>query len=61
MAQIKDAGINEKQFYELIQPFVNDLTAVFGLMHEDALRLLDTARKEGWTPEKLIAEVEKLI
>ena len=38
-----------------------DLEAVFNLLQGDIILLLDEAAKEGWTPERLILEVEALI
>ena len=38
----------------------SDLVAFFMVMQHKAIKLLDTAIKEGWTPAKLIEEVEKI-
>lgn len=56
-----DDKISETEFYDLIDGFTLDMIAVFRLIEDDTMALLDRAIKEGWTPEKLVSEVEKLI
>jgi len=53
--------ITQKQFATLSQDLSLDLTALFNVIQEDVEKLLKQARKEEWTPEQLITQIENLI
>ncbi len=61
MASIKESRITQDQFTDFSQPFVLDLIALFNLVEEDTVKTISKAQREGWTPDKLIKEVEKII
>ena len=58
---LPDVVIPESDIDALGVPLENDLLAVFKLLEEETLRLLDKAVEEGWTPEQLEREIEALI
>lgn len=42
-------------------PLQNDLIAVFGVIGDEADRLLDEAVREGWTPDEYIDAIVRMI
>ncbi len=56
-------GINTtvKQADTMSRDMEKDLEAVFNVMKDDVLALVQDADKEGWTPDQLIKKVEALI
>ena len=61
MAVNLNSKISHKEFSELSSPLALDLTAVFNVMKDEIMNLLNIAEKEGWTPEQLIKKVEDMI
>ena len=59
--KLPDLVIPQKDIDDMGAPLENDLLALFKLMEQDALRLLDRAKDEGWTPEEFEREIEALI
>jgi hypothetical protein len=53
--------MSQKEFDDYSMPMALDLIAVFSLLQEEVLDLLEQADKEGWTPDILIKKVEELI
>lgn len=43
------------------RPLQNDLVAYFKQLEQDTAILIDKAGSEGWTPEQLIEELDRLI
>ena len=54
-------AITTDQFDGLSDNLVLDLVAVFNSLEQECFELVDRAEKEGWTPEQLQSEFEKLI
>jgi hypothetical protein len=61
MPDFTDDKISEKEFYDLIDGFSLDMIAIFRMMEDEAMATLDRAIKEGWTPEKFVDELGKII
>lgn len=61
MAIATDKKITNKEFDNFTDSFALDLTAFFGALRDDVNKLLIKAKREHWTPERLIKEVEKII
>ena len=59
--KLPDLVLPEAEIDAMGRPLENDLLAVFKLIEEETLRLLDMAKDEGWTPEQLEREIEALI
>ena len=59
--KIGSSKITQAQFYELAEDMILELSAVFNVMKDDAMKLLSKAEDEGWDGDRLIKEVEKLI
>jgi len=53
--------VKSKEFDTIIAPMSLDLLAFFKLLEEDIYKVTNKADKEGWSPEKLIKEIEGLI
>jgi hypothetical protein len=53
--------ISQNQFSDIARGFENDLIAVFSLMQDDAIKLLNKAEKEGWDISKFTKEAANLI
>ena len=54
-------NITAKQADIMSRDMEKDLEALFVVLQDDVLALVDEAEKEGWTPDQLIKKVEALI
>ena len=54
-------NITRKEFDNYTAPMALDLRAFFVIMEDDILKLTRKARRENWTPERFITEIENLI
>lgn len=61
MADTVGVKTTVKEFDNLAAPFSKDMEALFNIIQDDVDRLVRKGIREGWTPEELIREVEKLI
>lgn len=61
MAERVADNLTQKEYSRQAAPFALDLIALFQLMQEDALVLVRKARRENWTPERLIREITNLL
>lgn len=61
MTDLPAPKLPESEISALEKPLVNDLLAFYKLLEESAGRLFDKAASEGWTPEQLIMELDRLI
>jgi hypothetical protein len=59
--QTADSKLSHNDFYDMINPFVMDMTAMYSLMQEDVMKIVGQAEKENWTIDKMIHEIERLI
>jgi len=59
--EAKLGKITSDDFSKMISPFKLDLIALFKIIEEDVYKVLEKGQREGWTPEDIITEVEKLI
>lgn len=57
----KHGKLTQNEFDDLSKSFALDLVAVFSLIQEDVMKLLDKSIKEGWSADVLIKKVEDLI
>ena len=53
--------ITSKEFDGLSSGFELDLIAYYKQLEEDSMKLLNEAVREGWTPDKLIKQYDKLM
>lgn len=58
---IPDRRLSTAEVQDLTRPLENDLTAFYRLVSDAAESLLDKAVSEGWTPEQLIDELDRMI
>lgn len=58
---IPDRRLSTAEVQYLMRPLENDLTAFYRLVSDAAEDLLDKAVREGWTPEQLIDELDRMI
>lgn len=58
---IPERHLSTAEVQSLSLPLQNDLIAIFGVIGDAADRLLDKAVAEGWTPERLIDEIVRMI
>jgi hypothetical protein len=58
---IPDRPLSTSEVQALSLPLQNDLTAIFGVIGDEADRLLDKAVAEGWTPDELIDAIVRMI
>ena len=61
MVKLPDLVLPQKDIDDLATPLENDLTALFRLMEEDALKLVADAQENGWTPEEFERELEAMV
>ena len=45
----------------LTRPLALDLTAAYALMRDEALALVDRAKREGWTPDHFMLAVQAML
>lgn len=60
MPETKDGKYTEEEFYDLIDGFAMDFEALFRIYQDEVLAILDKGVKQGWTPEKIVEEIEKI-
>jgi hypothetical protein len=58
---ITERPLSTSEVQALSLPLQNDLTAIFGVIGDEADRLLDKAVTEGWTPDELIDAIVRMI
>jgi hypothetical protein len=58
---IRDRRLSTAEVQDLTRPLENDLVAFYRLVSDAAESLLDRAVSEGWTPEQLIDELDRMI
>lgn len=58
---IPDRRLSTAEVQDLMRPLENDLVAFYRLVSDAAEALLDKAVREGWTPERLIDELDLMI
>lgn len=58
---IPDRRLSTAEVQDLMRPLENDLVAFYRLVSDAAEDLLDKAVREGWTPEQLIDELDRMI
>jgi hypothetical protein len=58
---IADSKLSEAEFYSLAEPFKMDLIAYFSSLEDDMMEIISRGAKEGWTPEKIISEIDGLL
>jgi hypothetical protein len=54
-------NVTAKQFEEESTPLVLDLIAVFSVMKEDVISVVEDMVEEGATPDQIIRKVEEMI
>lgn len=59
--KIPSAEIPQTHIDAMEKPVLNDLAAFFVVMQVDVEKIVARAEKEGWNPEQLIDEIERLI
>lgn len=50
-----------QEMQRLMSPLELDLVAAFSVMRERVTEMLDRAIDEGWSPDRLISEVEEAL
>lgn len=58
---IADSKLSEAEFYALVEPLRMDLTAYFMALEDDMMELISRGALEGWTPERIISEIDGLL
>jgi hypothetical protein len=61
MANVQGNKVTSEEFDDLSTPMHLDLIAAFNQFQEIVMKKVNEGEKEGWTPEKLINEIEKAI
>ena len=56
-----DGKLTESEISSLMDGFETDLTALFRMMETDIEELFVKGIEEGWTPEKIVHEIDKLL
>ena len=60
MNEIKQSKLSDKDIDKMCSPLILDLLAVFQLMQEDIFKEINSAIKNGNSPDTLIGSIEKL-
>lgn len=60
MYELKEKKIKPDQMNPLIMPLGNDLLAFFKIVEAEVYKKLSQGKKEGWTPDQLINEIDSL-
>lgn len=56
-----DDEIPDGTFFDMIEGFSLDMIAVFKILEDEHMAVLNQATKEGWTPERTVFKLEKII
>jgi hypothetical protein len=56
-----DDKLSESEVSSLIDEFETDLTAFFRMMESDINGILVKGTDEGWTPEKIVHEIDRVL
>ena len=60
MADIADSNLSDEEIDALMESLSLDLMALFGIMEDDVMAVFDKGINEGWQPERIIVEIDKL-
>lgn len=61
MSEVGIPHITTEEFQDLSKPMALDLTALFSLMRDEALYIIEKAGREGWTIAELEEELLDLV
>lgn len=61
MADSVGVKVTEREFNSMSGEIKSDLTALFNIMEDEVIEILNKANEEGWTPDQFINEIENLI
>jgi len=56
-----DDKIPTAEAEDLVEGFALDMTAIFRMIEDDHMAIIKKGTAEGWTPEKLIQELEGIL
>ena len=56
-----DRRISSDESDSMMSGFETDLNALFRMMERDVNELMAKGLREGWTPEKIVHEIDKLL
>jgi hypothetical protein len=56
-----DRPIGVVEFYRDIETMTDEMKILFESTHADMMKKIKTGLSEGWTPERLVYEIEKEI
>jgi hypothetical protein len=57
---LQDKKLTQNDIIEIEKEYSIDLIAYYKVLEAAIFELMDKAQKDGWTPEKLLKEVDKL-